>query len=76
VSGNVAVVSPAAAGFVTAYPGNLALPPTSVISFRASRTRANNAVVSLATDGTGTIRVWNGSTGTADFVFDVNGYFQ
>ena len=76
VSGNVTVVSPTAAGFVVAYPGNLAVPQTNVISFRASQTRANNAVVSLATDGTGTIRTWNGSVGTVHFILDINGYFR
>jgi len=39
-------------------------------------TRANNAVVLLATDGTGTIKVKNGSAGVVHFVLDVNGYFQ
>ena len=66
----------AAAGLVTVYPENLAVPRTTVINFRASQTRSNNAVVSLETDGTGTLRVWNGSTGAADFAFDVNGFFR
>jgi hypothetical protein len=32
--------------------------------------------VLLATNGTGTIKVKNGSAGTVHFVLDVNGYFQ
>lgn len=39
-------------------------------------TRANNAVVLLATDGSGTIGVKNGSAKAVHFVLDVNGYFQ
>jgi hypothetical protein len=77
VSVNLTAVSPAAAGYLTLFPGDGAGPPlASSVNFSAARTRANNAVVLLATDGTGTIRVKNGSAGTVHFVLDVNGYFQ
>jgi PKD repeat protein len=76
VSANVTVVNPAAQGQLRIYPGNTAPPVASAISFRASRTRANNGVVVLATDGTGTIGVKNDATGSVHFVVDINGYFK
>jgi hypothetical protein len=48
----------------------------STINFSPGQNRANNAVLRLAVDGTGTIKVKNASAGTVDFVLDVNGYFQ
>lgn len=76
VSVNATVVSPAAAGFLTLYPGNGSAPGTSNVNFQAGQTRANNAVVSLATDGSGSLGVLNGSSGTSHVLIDVNGYFQ
>ncbi len=57
------------------YPGTATLPGTSSLSFSAGQTRANNAVLGLATDGSGTFRVFNGSAGTVHVIVDVNGYF-
>ena len=52
ISANVTVVSPTVAGDLVAYPNGLASPPgTSTIAFRAGRTRANNALIYLAGDG-------------------------
>jgi hypothetical protein len=76
ISVNVAVTGPAASGFLKLYPGDGIAPLASVINFSAGQTRANNAIVLLATDGSGTLRVQNGSTGTVHFILDVNGYFQ
>jgi hypothetical protein len=77
VSVNLAAVGAAAGGYLTLYPGDAALPPiVSNVNFSAGQTRANNAIVPLAGDGTGTIRVKNGSASTVHFVLDVNGYFQ
>ena len=39
-------------------------------------TRANNAVLQLATDGSGTIKVNNTAPGPVHFILDVNGYFE
>jgi len=47
-----------------------------VIDFVAGLTRANNAIVTLANDGSGTVDVFNGSRGTVHVVIDVNGYFE
>jgi hypothetical protein len=75
ISLNLTVV-PTASGFMTLYPGNETAPGTSTINFVAGRTRANNAIVTLATDGSGTIAILNGSGGSNDAILDVNGYFQ
>jgi len=76
VSANLTAVGAAARGYLTVYPGDAAGPPlVSNINFTPGVTRANNAIVLLATNG-GTINVMNGSAGTVHFVLDVNGYFQ
>ena len=75
VSVNLTAVGAAAAGYLTLYRSDLDTTPTvSTINFSAGQTRANNAVVSLAPDGT--IDVKNGSVAAVNIVLDVNGYFQ
>lgn len=75
VSANLTVIS-SAAGFVSLFPGN-ALPfGTSNLNFGVGQTRANNSVLMLATDGTGTVGVMNSSSTATNFLIDVNGYFQ
>ncbi len=76
ISVNVTVPAPGAAGYLSTFPGNAFPMTTSSISFRAGVTRANNAVLTLATDGTGTLGVLNGSAAATHFILDVNGYFQ
>jgi hypothetical protein len=76
ISVNVTVTASTAQGQLQIYPGNGAVPQTSVINFHAGRTRANNAMLMLATDGTGTIAVRNDSPGTVHFILDVNGCFR
>jgi hypothetical protein len=77
VSVNLTAVQAAAVGYLTLFPGDATGPPlASSLNFTAGQTRANNAIVSLAADGSGTIKVKNGSAGTVHFVLDVNGYFQ
>jgi hypothetical protein len=73
---NLTVVGSTAAGELRVMRGNLLSTNTSAISFGLSRARANNAIVQLATDGSGTISVINNSAGTVHFILDVNGYFQ
>jgi hypothetical protein len=75
ISANVTVVNPAATGDLLVYPnGPLSPPVASTLSFRAGRTRANNALVYLASDGS--LLVKNNAAGTLDLVLDVNGYFK
>jgi hypothetical protein len=76
VSVNVTVTGPAAGGFFSLYPGDAIPLGTSVLSFGAGQTRAASAVMRLATDGSGSLGVLNGSSGAAHLILDVNGYFQ
>ncbi|MEP6639986.1 MAG: M12 family metallo-peptidase, partial [Chloroflexota bacterium] len=75
ISANVTVVATGAGSF-TLYPGNTSNPGTSNVNFSAGRTRANNALLLLATDGSGGINVLNASSASNHFILDVNGYFQ
>jgi len=77
VSANLTVVGPTASGALHVYPGDLATAPSATaISFSPGVTRANNAILRLATDGSGTVAVLCDSGGTTDFIIDVNGYFE
>ena len=76
VSLNVTVVAGSTAGNVVVYPGDLAAPGTSTVNFAAGQTRANNAIVGLATNGAGTVAVKNRAAAAVHLVVDVNGYFQ
>ncbi len=73
---NLTVTQPAAQGHLTIYPAGTAQPLISNINFNAGQTRANNAVLTLSSDGTGRVNVYNGSAGTVQVIIDVNGYFQ
>ena len=73
---NLTVVGAGAQGELKVIGGHLTATTTSAISFGRSRARANNAIVQLATDGSGTISVINNSAGTVHFILDVTGYFQ
>ena len=75
VSANVTTVNPAAGGDLVVYPNGLpSAPSASTISVRAGRTRANNALVFLAPDGSFLVK--NRAPGALDLVVDVNGYFR
>jgi len=73
LSVNVTVVAPTAQGYLSVYPGATPPPGTSTINFRAGDVRANNAIVGI---GEGDLAVHLNSMGTANFVLDVNGYFE
>jgi outer membrane protein assembly factor BamB len=76
LSVNVTVTGPTAAGHLVLAPGGQTLPLASNVNFGAGQTRANNAILGLAIDGSGAFVVTSGGTGTVDFILDVNGYFQ
>jgi hypothetical protein len=78
LSVNVTIVAPTGAGFLTLFPGDGPLPPTSTINFRAGQVRANNAVVPLAAGGDGSLAAFASiaGNGTVHVVLDVNGYFE
>jgi hypothetical protein len=73
---NLTVVAPGAPGFLQALPGGSPPSATSSINFTAGAVRANNAILSLAGDASGTIVVRSGSAAPVDFLIDVSGYFQ
>ncbi len=75
VAGNLAVITPTGAGDLSVYPGNAFYLGTTVLSFPGGTNIASNLVMRLATNGTGTIKVRNGSSGTSHVIFDVVGYF-
>jgi hypothetical protein len=72
---NVTVTGPTAAGYIRLAPGN-GLTESSAINFGAGMTRANNALVLLATDDTGSLSATNRSGGSVQLILDVSGYFQ
>lgn len=73
---NLTVVAAGSAGFLQVYPGGSSTPAVSAINFAQGQTRANNGLVTLAFDGTGTITVRSGASGPVNFVIDVSGYYQ
>ena len=75
---NVTVVGPTAAGYLQLYPANIATPVSSVLNFAAGQTRANNGVLSLATNAAGTFTIRSGLPAgqTVNVVVDVSGYFD
>jgi hypothetical protein len=75
---NVTVVAPGGVGHLTVFAGDAVLPPTSTLNFVAGHTRANNAVVSLASNGNGTLALHPiaAGGGSVHVVIDVTGYFQ
>ncbi len=75
VAFNATVTGPTAGGYLSLMPGN-GLSGSSTSNFSVGQTRANNCVVQLASDGTGTVAATNGSTGTVNLILDVTGYFQ
>jgi len=78
VSANVTVTGPSALGHLTFGPGTCVnLPLTSTINFGAGQTLANNAIFSLASDGSGGLAVVpTVPGGSVQLIIDVNGYFN
>jgi len=74
---NVTAVNPPALGNLTLFPGDGTAPLASALNFSAGRTRANNAIVKLASSGSGTLAVRNSTPAlSVHVVVDVVGYFQ
>jgi hypothetical protein len=76
VSVNATVATPLAAGNLRFFPGDGAAPNTSTLNFAPGVTRANNAIVMMASSGSGTVALRNSSTASVDVAIDVNGYFE
>jgi subtilisin family serine protease len=75
VSGIMTVILASNGAHVRLYPGDTLLPTASAINFAAGTVRANNIMIKLADNDEGTIRAFL-PVGTADFLFDVTGYFR
>lgn len=78
LSVNVTAIGGTGGGNVAVVPGNLTVSGTSTLNFGPGQTRANNALVRLAADGTQTVRAlpFVQGEGTVHLLIDVNGYFQ
>jgi hypothetical protein len=76
IAANVTVVGAAAAGDLRFFPGNALAPNTSTINFALGATRANNAILMLASSGSGTTAVQNDAHAAVHFLLDVTGYFR
>jgi hypothetical protein len=67
------VVTPAAAGYLRAWPTGEAEPALTMIDFNAGDWRAGAAIIKPGTDGK--IRIKNGSSGTIHLIVDLQGWF-
>jgi len=73
---NITAVGASSNGWMTLFngPAGAALPAASTINYTTGRTRANNAIVQVAGDGT--INIYNSGPFNIHVIVDVNGYFQ
>ena len=76
LAANVTAVQPAVIGWMTVFPGpaGATRPPVSTLSYRTGRTRANNALLGVGTDGS--INVYNDGAQPLHFIIDITGYFR
>jgi outer membrane protein assembly factor BamB len=74
---NLTVVAPSQSGDLRVFAADSAAPFASAINFGANRTRTNNAILPVATDGSGGLNVHlDMGAGTAQLIVDLVGYFQ
>jgi len=76
ISVNLTVTNTAGSGYLALYRGDGARTGTFSISFSAGQTRANNALLQLSLNGSGSFKVQTSAPGNVDFILDVNGYFR
>ena len=76
ISANVTVVQPRVDGYLSIFPGDVSPPATSTINFKNGKTRANNLVVALSSDGRSSLAILDGSFRDVDVILDVSGYFK
>lgn len=75
LAANVTAINPSSAGYLQVLPGGTPGTATSVLNFPAGRTRANNALVLLDTDGDFLV-VTGLPTGSVHLTVDVVGWFE
>src|SRR6185295_7450953 len=75
---NLTVANPTAIGYLQLFPGDANPPLASTINFVPGITRANNALIRLASSGSGALGVFNFNSANAPVhvIIDVFGYFQ
>lgn len=73
---NVTAVDPGVPGYLTLHAGGSPLPPTSTLNFFPGRTRANNAILPVASDGSASLAVVSSAPAPVDVVLDVTGWFE
>lgn len=72
---NIAAVTPGAAGTLAIFPGGVPAGVSTAISYRTGRTRANNFIARLGTNGD-IVVICQQPSGTTHFLIDVSGYFD
>jgi uncharacterized repeat protein (TIGR01451 family) len=75
VSVNLAVANPTVAGNLRVSPGGTPVPASSSLNYAAGQTRASNATALLGPAGDLAVFCAQ-AAGTADFILDVNGYYE
>lgn len=70
---NLTVTAPTSAGYVTVYPDGSIRPTVSNLNFGKGETVPNLVIAPVGADGA--IDMYNGSTGSAQLIADVSGYF-
>lgn len=60
-------------GFLTAYPDGTSMPVSSTLNYFTTGNYTNNAIVPVGTDGK--FDLYNNSTGTAQLIVDITGYY-
>lgn len=78
IAANVTITGASSDGHLALYPGDAPPASTSTINFRPDQTRANNALVPLAADGSGTLAIdpMVFGDGAVHAIVDVSGYFE
>jgi hypothetical protein len=77
VAVNLTVVNPGSDGSLGVFPGDEIAPLANSVTFRAGRTRANNANLAVSQDGNASLNVRTTlASGSADFLIDVVGFYR
>lgn len=72
---SITIAGPSSAGYLTAYPAGTG-GTSSLLNFAAGQTVPNLAIVRGGTDGKLTVKIYGATTGSADVLVDVLGWFS
>ncbi len=75
VTGNLTVTNPTRAGYVSVTTDPTNSPATSTINFAAGDTRANGLTIPVGSGGQ-VSAIYKGSSGTANLILDITGYYS